>query len=81
MSMKVSGNYNDSQTSYAERLKAEQSLDQTEKAGKTNKAQKDPEVADKIPVPRDEYTRSESFGEKPSGMYHLGQNEIGRAHV
>ena len=77
MSMKVSGNYNDSQTSYAERLKAEQSLDQTEKAGKTNKAQKDPEVADKIPVPRDEYTRSESFGEKPSGMYHLGQNEDG----
>lgn len=64
MSMKVSGNYSDSRTSYAEQLKAEQFFDQAEKAGKTNKAQKDPETADKIPVPRDEYTGSESSGEK-----------------
>lgn len=81
MSMKVSGNYSDSRTSYAEQLKAEQSFDQAEKAGKTNKAQKDPETADKIPVPHDEYTGSESSGEKPSGMYHLGQNEDGSRKI
>ena len=81
MSMKVSGNYSDSKTSYAERLKAEQSLDQAEKAGKTNKAQKDPEAVDKIPVPRDEYTSRDSSGEIPSGMYHLGQNKDGSRKI
>ncbi|MCI9536713.1 MAG: hypothetical protein HFG35_00275 [Eubacterium sp.] len=81
MSMKINGNYNDSRTNYAEQLKAEQSLDRAERAEETKKVQNDPNASDKITVPCDEYTSSKKAGEKPSGLYQLGQDENGNRKV
>ncbi len=81
MSMKINGNYNDSRTNYAEQLKAEQSLDRAERAEETKKVQNDPNASDKITVPCDEYTSSKKTGEKPSGLYQLGQDENGNRKV
>ncbi len=81
MSMKINGNYNDSRTNYAEQLKAEQSLDREERAEETKKVQNDPNESDKITVPCDEYTSSKKAGEKPSGLYQLGQDENGNRKV
>lgn len=81
MSMKVNGNYSDFRTNYAEQLKTEQFLERVKRAEETNKVQKDSKASDKIPVPCDAYTRSEKSGVKPSGLYHLGQNEDGSRKI
>lgn len=80
MSMKMNGNYSDFRTNYAEQLKTEQFLERVERA-EENKVYKDSRTSDKIPVPCDAYTSSERSGVKPSGLYHLGQNEDGSRKI
>lgn len=45
------------------------------------KAQNSTNAPKGIPAPRDEYISSEKAGKKPSGLYHLGQDEDGRPKV
>lgn len=71
MSMKINGNSSDLGINAKERLKEKQALDRTEEAKETDKA------SDKTSVPKDEYISSEKSGEKPSGLYRLGQDENG----
>lgn len=76
MQMEINGRYNQYQTDYAERLKAEQ-----EKAKETEKEQNDEKASDKVPVPHDEYISSEKSGANPSGLYRVGQDENGNRKV
>lgn len=71
MSMKINGNSSYLGINAKERLKEKQALDRTEEAKETDK------VSDKTSVPKDEYISSEKSGEKPSGLYRLGQDENG----
>lgn len=71
MSMEISSNYKDYKKDYLEKVQAEQ--DKTKEVGKEQSAG--------IPVPKDEYISSEKSGSKPSGLYHLGQDESGNPKV
>ena len=81
MSMKMNGVHNDFRTNYAEQLKAQQSLERVERAEEVNMVEKDSKTSDKIPVPCDAYASSKKTGEKPSGLYQLGQDENGNRKV
>lgn len=71
MSMEISSSYKDYKKDYLEKVQAEQ--DKTKEVGKEQSAD--------IPVPKDEYISSEKSGSKPSGLYHLGQDESGNPKV
>ncbi len=74
MEIKVSGNTY--KTDYADRLQAER--ENVQKAGNEQNADK---TADQKPAPHDEYISSEKSGEKPNGLYHVGQDENGNKKV
>lgn len=76
MPMEINGKYDQYQTDYADRLKAEQ-----EKAKETERGQNDEEVSGKVPVLHDEYISSEKSGANPSGLYRVGQDENGNRKV
>lgn len=86
MEIKVSGSTY--KTDYADRLqtgreetaKAENSRN-GEKAAKAQNAQKEEQASNQGPVPHDEYISSEKSGEKPNGLYHVGQDENGNKKV
>lgn len=71
MSMKISENISCLRIYDEERLKEKQAIDRTEEAKETEK------TSDKTTVPKDEYISSDKSGEKPSGLYRLGQDENG----
>ncbi len=82
MSMEIiNGSYSHYKTGYAEKLEEERPLDRAEKTEKTQRGQTDEKSSDKIPVPQDEYISSEKSGDKPSGLYRIGQDEDGRKKV
>ena len=72
MSMKIGENYPGCSTEYLEKMqsKAEQ-VKETENQGNENS----------IPVPKDEYISSEKSGNKPSGLYRMGQDENGNPKI
>ncbi|MDD2971715.1 MAG: hypothetical protein PHE02_06250 [Lachnospiraceae bacterium] len=73
MAMKVSGNY---ANNYLEKVQAGQN--------KTNEADKVQRSEDKMKsnlTPQDAYISSEKSGSKPTGLYHLGQDENGNPKV
>lgn len=74
MEIKVSGNAY--KTDYADRMQAER--ENVQKAGNEQNADK---AADQKPAPHDEYISSEKSGEKPNGLYHVGQDENGNKKV
>ncbi len=74
MEIKVSGNAY--KTDYADRLQAER--ENVQKAGNEQNADK---AADQKPASHDEYISSEKSGEKPNGLYHVGQDENGNKKV
>lgn len=82
MSMEITnGNYSHYKPGYAEKPEAERPLDRAEKTEETKRAQNDEKASDKIPVPHDEYISSEKSGDRPSGLYRVGQDEDGRKKV
>lgn len=76
MSMEVNGNYKDYTNDYLERLQEER-----DKAKEAEKEQGAGNKSEGIPVPKDEYISSEKSGSRPSGLYHMGQDENGNPKV
>lgn len=94
MSMRVNGNYGHSAAKYVEeamrkketaqneeRAKAAENAGETAKTAKT--ADKSDSVKDsaKASQPQDEYISSEKAGAKPTGLYHVGQDEEGKRKI
>ena len=72
MSMKIGENYPGCSTEYLEKMQPKaESIKETENQVNGNS----------IPVPRDEYISSEKSGNKPSGLYRMGQDENGNPKV
>lgn len=80
MSMQIHGNYDQSITDYAERVKEKQEAERAEKA---KEAEKGAEVnnAGRRPEPQDEYISSEKSEKKPTGLYWVGQDENGSRKI
>lgn len=73
MSIEISGNY---KNDYLEKVWVDR-----DKAKEVLKDQNAENKNEGIPIPKDEYISSEKFGGKPSGLYHLGQDESGNPKV
>ena len=72
MSMKIGENYPGCSTEYLEKMQPKaEPIKETENQVTGNS----------IPVPRDEYISSEKSGNKPSGLYRMGQDENGNPKV
>ena len=67
MSMEISNRYDLNHINKAQ-------TEQTERAEEKDKTEK-------IPAPKDEYISSEKSGKKPSGLYHMGQDENGNPKI
>ncbi|MDE7324630.1 MAG: hypothetical protein K2N73_18315 [Lachnospiraceae bacterium] len=76
MAMEINGSYSNVQTSYLEKLKEEQPLDKTSRAGEIKEGQKE----EKAPA-HDEYISSEKSGANPTGLYWLGEDENGNRKI
>ncbi len=74
--MEISGNYKNYSNDYLEVAQAPQA-----KIRESSYKQMEEEKNTGIPIPKDEYISSEKSGQKPSGLYHLGQDENGKPKV
>lgn len=79
MSMEINGSGSHARINYADRLKEEQAPDRTEKEVK--KAEDGAKAVGQKAEPHDEYISSERSGTKPSGLYHVGQDENGNRKI
>ena len=80
MAMQIHGNYDHSGTDYAERVKEKQADQRAEKVKEAEKAAEE-KNAGKLSEPRDEYISSEKSGQKPTGLYRVGQDEKGNRKI
>ena len=80
MAMQIHGNYDHSGTDYAERVKEKQADQRAEKVKEAEKAAEE-KNAGKLSEPRDEYISSEKSGQKPTGLYRVGQDENGSRKI
>ena len=72
MSMKIGENYPGCSTEYLEKMQPKaETVKETENQVNGNS----------MPVPKDEYISSEKSGNKPSGLYRIGQDENGNPKV
>mgnify|MGYP003500518656 FL=1 len=72
MSMKIGENYPGCSTEYLEKMQPKaETVKETEKQVNGSS----------MPVPKDEYISSEKSGNKPSGLYRMGQDENGNPKV
>ena len=72
MSMKIGENYPGYSTEYLEKMQPKaEPIKETENQ----------ENGNSIPVPKDEYISSEKSGNKPSGLYRMGQDENGNPKI
>ena len=72
MSMKIGENYPGCSTEYLEKMQPKaETVKETEKQVNGNS----------MPVPKDEYISSEKSGNKPSGLYRMGQDENGNPKI
>ena len=72
MSMKIGENYPGCSTEYLEKMQPKaEPIKETEHQVNGNS----------MPVPKDEYISSEKSGNKPSGLYRMGQDENGNPKV
>ena len=83
MAMQINGNYAQSKTDYAERVREKQAALKAEKA---KEAKETKEVAEekgsgKLSEPQDVYIRSEKSGKEPVGLYRIGQDENGSRKI
>ena len=76
MAMRIYGNYVHSGTDYAERAKEKQAAERAEKVKEVWNAAEE-KNAGKLSEPQDEYISSEKAGQKPTGLYRVGQDENG----
>ncbi len=76
MEMEIKVGSSTYKTDYADRLQTER--DNAQKAENGQKADRAPEQK---PAPHDEYISSEKSGEKPNGLYHVGQDENGNKKI
>lgn len=77
MEMRISGNYDNVQADYAERVKEKQAAEMTKEAKEA-----DTETAPKaLSEPKDEYISSEKSGKEPAGLYRLGQDVNGSRKI
>ena len=74
------GNYDHSGAGNAERVKEKQAAERAEKAKGAEKAAEEKNVG-KLSEPRDEYISSEKSGQKPTGLYRVGQDENGNRKI
>ena len=70
MAMQIQGNYDHSGVDYAERVKEKQAAERAEKAAEEKNS-------GRLSEPKDEYISSEKSGQKPTGLYRVGQDENG----
>lgn len=77
MAMEINRSYNHYETDYEEQLKARRQ----EKAQEAKKADGAEQDNNESSAPKDEYISSEASGNKPSGLYRLGQDENGNQKV
>ena len=79
MAMQINGNYAQSKTDYAERVKEKQAALRAEKAkeAKETKEAAEEKGSGKLSEPQDVYIRSEKSGKEPVGLYRIGQDENG----
>ncbi len=80
MAMQINGNYDNSRTDYAERVKEKQAAERAEKAKEAEKAAEEKGPA-KLSEPQDEYISSEKSGKKPTGLYRVGRDENGNQKI
>ena len=80
MAMQIHGNYDYSGTDYAERVKEKQAAWKAEKAKEAEEAAEG-KNSGKLPKPRDEYISSEKSGQKPTGLYRVGQDGNGSRKI
>ena len=76
MSMEIYGNDRDYKSEYLQRMQVQQ-----DKLKEASQEQATEEKSRDIPVPKDAYISSEKSGNKPSGLYHLGQDGNGNPKV
>lgn len=88
MAMEIKVNGSTYKNDYADRLQAKrqeavkaENTQNGEKTAKAGNAQKEEQASNQRPVPHDEYISSEKSGEKPNGLYHVGQDENGNKRV
>ena len=72
MSMKIGENYPECSTEYLEKVQPQ---------AEPVKEMENKENGSSITVPKDEYISSEKSGNKPSGLYRIGQDENGNPKV
>lgn len=88
MAMEIKVNGSTYKTDYADRLQAQreeteraENSQNAEKTAKAQNAQKEEQASNRNFAPHDEYISSEKSGEKPNGLYHVGQDENGNKKV
>lgn len=80
MAMKINGNYDHSETDYAEKVKEKQAAERAEKAKEAEQAAEEKNTG-RLSEPQDEYISSEKSGQKPTGLYRVGQDENGSRKI
>lgn len=88
MAMEIRGNEGTYRADYADRLQREreeaagaENSRNGEKAAKAGGSQNGERVSERKPVQHDAYISSEKSGEKPNGLYHVGQDENGNKKI
>lgn len=80
MAMQINGNYAHPETEYTEMVKGRQSVQEAEKAKEAEKVPEE-KSAGRLSLPQDEYISSEKSGQKPTGLYRVGQDENGNRKI
>ncbi|MDE6949753.1 MAG: hypothetical protein K2P64_02395 [Lachnospiraceae bacterium] len=80
MAMQINGNYDHSETDYAERVKEKQDAERSEKV-KAAKKDVEGKSSGNLSAPLDEYISSERSGKKPTGLYQVGRDENGNRKI
>ena len=83
MAMQVSGNYAQSRTDYAEKVKEKQAAERAEKAKEAQEAKKaaGEKGSGRLSEPQDVYIRGEKSEKEPVGLYRIGQDEDGSRKI
>lgn len=80
MSMEITGRYNYFNTNYEEKQKTKY-LDQTETGKETEKEGNGNKVSGQVTNSEVAYISSEKSGEKPNGLYRVGEDENGNRKI
>ena len=83
MAMQISGNYAQSRTDYAEKVKEKQTAEKAEKAKEAQEAQKasGEKVSGRLSEPQDVYIHGEKSEKESVGLYRIGQDEDGSRKI